>query len=90
MPGEKIDTLVVGGGQAGVAMSEHLGRAAVPHLVLEKDRIAEAWRSGRWDALVANGPACMTAFPAWNLPAMTLTNSSARTAWRATLPTLPP
>ncbi len=54
---EQIDTLVVGGGQAGIAMSEHLTNAGVEHIVLEKNRIAEAWRTGRWDALVANGPA---------------------------------
>lgn len=60
---EKIDTLVVGSGQAGVAMSEHLRDCGVPHLVLEKDRIAERWRSGRWDSLVANGPAWHDRFP---------------------------
>jgi len=60
---ETIDTLVVGGGQAGIAMSEHLGRCGVPHLVLERDRIAERWRSGRWDSLVANGPAWHDRFP---------------------------
>ena len=60
---EKIDTLVVGGGQAGIAMSEHLSNNGVPHLVLEKNRVAEAWRSGRWDNLVANGPAWHDRFP---------------------------
>ena len=54
---EKIDTLVVGGGQAGIAMSEHLSNCNLPHLVLERHRIAERWRSERWDSLVANGPA---------------------------------
>ena len=63
MPDETIDTLIVGAGQAGIAMSEHLGRRDVPHLVLEKNRIAEAWRSGRWDSLVANGPAWHDRFP---------------------------
>lgn len=58
-----IDTLIVGAGQAGVAMSEHLGRLGIPHLVLEKNRIAEAWRTGRWDSLVANGPAWHDRFP---------------------------
>ena len=48
------DTLVVGAGQAGIAMSEHLGKLGVPHIVLERDRIAERWRTGRWDSLVAN------------------------------------
>jgi len=54
---EHIDTVVVGGGQAGLAMSEHLSAGGVPHVVLERDRIAEKWRTGRWDSLVANGPA---------------------------------
>lgn len=63
MPTEKIDTLVVGAGQAGVAMSEHLTRNGVPHLVLERNRIAERWRSERWDSLVANGPAWHDRFP---------------------------
>ena len=63
MPIEKIDTLVVGGGQAGVAMSEHLSNCGVPHLVLERYRIAERWRSERWDSLVANGPAWHDRFP---------------------------
>lgn len=60
---ETIDTLVVGGGQAGVAMSEHLSNQGVPHLVLERNRIAEAWRTRRWDSLVANGPAWHDRFP---------------------------
>ncbi|MFT5503293.1 MAG: putative flavoprotein involved in K+ transport [Gammaproteobacteria bacterium] len=60
---EKIDTLVIGAGQAGVAMSEHLSNAGVPHLVLERDRIAERWRTARWDSLVANGPAWHDRFP---------------------------
>ncbi|KPA90122.1 flavin-containing monooxygenase [Pseudomonas asplenii] len=59
----EIDTLVVGAGQAGVAMSEHLSKQGVPHLVLERSRIAEAWRTGRWDSLVANGPAWHDRFP---------------------------
>ncbi|MDP3263573.1 MAG: NAD(P)/FAD-dependent oxidoreductase [Tabrizicola sp.] len=60
---EKIEALVVGAGQAGVAASEHLGRAGIPHLVLERDRIAERWRTGRWDSLVMNGPAWHDRFP---------------------------
>jgi putative flavoprotein involved in K+ transport len=58
-----VDTLVVGGGQAGVAMSEHLTALKVPHLVLERNRIAESWRTRRWDSLVANGPAWHDRFP---------------------------
>ncbi|MCC8404539.1 NAD(P)/FAD-dependent oxidoreductase [Paraburkholderia sp. MMS20-SJTN17] len=58
-----IDTLVIGAGQAGVAMSEHLTKAGVQHLVLERGRIAERWRTARWDSLVANGPAWHDRFP---------------------------
>ena len=60
---EKTNTLVIGAGQAGVAMSEHLGRMGIPHIVLERKRIAERWRSERWDSLVANGPAWHDRFP---------------------------
>ncbi|MFN4154168.1 MAG: flavin-containing monooxygenase [Paracoccaceae bacterium] len=61
---EKIHTLVIGGGQAGLATSAHLAQHGVPHLVLERARIAERWRSERWDSLVANGPAWHDRFPA--------------------------
>lgn len=60
---EKINTLVVGAGQAGVSMSEHLSRCDVSHIVLERGRVAERWRSGRWDSLVTNGPAWHDRFP---------------------------
>ena len=65
---EKIHTLVIGAGQAGVAMSEHLSRNDVEHLVLERGRIAERWRSMRWDSLVANGPAWHDRFPNMDFP----------------------
>ncbi|MBD8868033.1 flavin-containing monooxygenase [Nocardioides donggukensis] len=60
---QQVEVLVVGAGQAGVAMSEHLSDHGVPHLVLERGRIAERWRTGRWDSLVANGPAWHDRFP---------------------------
>lgn len=65
---EKIETLVIGAGQAGVAMSEHLSSNGVPHLVLERYRVAERWRSERWDSLVANGPAWHDRFPGMEFP----------------------
>lgn len=57
MPVETVGTLIVGGGQAGLAMSEQLSKRGLSHLILERHRIAERWRSERWDALHANGPA---------------------------------
>ena len=63
MSSQEVEALVVGGGQAGLAMSEHLSGCGVPHLVVERNRIAERWRSERWDSLVANGPAWHDRFP---------------------------
>ncbi|WP_017792392.1 flavin-containing monooxygenase [Leucobacter salsicius] len=60
---EVTEVLVVGAGQAGVAMSEHLTTRGIPHIVLERSRIAERWRTERWDSLVANGPAWHDRFP---------------------------
>ena len=60
---EKVDTLVIGAGQAGLAASEHLGKLGVQHLVVERKKIAERWRNERWDSLVANGPAWHDRFP---------------------------
>ena len=60
---QQVEVLVVGAGQAGVAMSEHLSDNGIPHLVLERERIAERWRTMRWDSLVANGPAWHDRFP---------------------------
>lgn len=60
---EKVDTLIVGGGQAGIAMSEHLSNCGEAHLLLERSRIAERWRSERWDSLMANGPVWHDRFP---------------------------
>ena len=51
MPVEQIDTLVIGGGQAGLVMSHRLKQRGLSHLVLERHRIAERWRSERWDGL---------------------------------------
>jgi putative flavoprotein involved in K+ transport len=68
MSSEEVEVLVVGAGQAGVAMSEHLSNSGVPHVVLERHRIAERWRSERWDSLVANGPAWHDRFPGLEFP----------------------
>ena len=60
---ETLNTVIVGGGQAGIAMSEHLTNSGISHIVLERHRIAERWRSERWDSLVQNGPAWHDRFP---------------------------
>jgi putative flavoprotein involved in K+ transport len=63
MSNVKVETLIIGGGQAGLAMSEHLSKRGVSHVIVERHRIVERWRSERWDSLVANGPAWHDRFP---------------------------
>lgn len=53
---ERVETVVVGGGQAGLATSYHLSRSGREHVVLEARRVAEAWRSRRWDSFTLVGP----------------------------------
>ncbi|HPG21941.1 MAG TPA: NAD(P)-binding domain-containing protein [Amaricoccus sp.] len=48
---KRVTTIVVGAGQCGLAMSHALRRRSVDHLVLERGRIANSWRSERWDSL---------------------------------------
>ena len=46
---ERIEVVVVGAGQAGLAVSRELADAGVDHVVLERERIGQSWR-GRWDS----------------------------------------
>jgi putative flavoprotein involved in K+ transport len=45
------DVIIIGGGQAGLAMSRSLALRGVDHVVLERGRIAERWHSERWRSL---------------------------------------
>ncbi|MCQ9386098.1 flavin-containing monooxygenase [Brevibacterium moorei] len=63
MTAEQTEVLVVGAGQTGLATSEHLSAQGIEHIVVERDRIAERWRTERWDSLAANGPAWHDRFP---------------------------
>jgi putative flavoprotein involved in K+ transport len=56
MPMEQIETVIIGGGQAGLAMSYWLGQLGQEHVVLERHRVAERWRSERWDSLTFQSP----------------------------------
>jgi putative flavoprotein involved in K+ transport len=60
VPHEYTETLIIGGGQAGLAMSDMLSRRSLPHLVVEQHRIAERWRSERWAGLRFQ-------FPNWSI-----------------------
>ena len=68
MPDEKIETLVIGGGQAGLVMSHRLKQRGLSHLVLERHRIAERWRSERWDGLKFQFPNWSVRLPDFPFP----------------------
>lgn len=53
---EKVETVVIGAGQAGLSASYHLSRLGCDHVVLERGRVGERWRSERWDGFVLNTP----------------------------------
>jgi putative flavoprotein involved in K+ transport len=47
---QDVDVAIVGGGQAGLATSWYLTQAGVEHVILEAGRVAETWRTRRWDS----------------------------------------
>lgn len=59
----RIHTVVIGAGQAGLAASWHLTRRDIEHVVLERDRIGESWRSKRWDSFTLVTPAWTLKLP---------------------------
>jgi putative flavoprotein involved in K+ transport len=63
-----VETLIVGGGQAGLTMSDMLRQRGLPHLVLERGRIAERWRSERWDGLRFQFPNWSVRLPNYPFP----------------------
>lgn len=58
-----FDCVVIGAGQAGLSASYHLSRLGVSHVVLERGRVAETWRSARWDSFCLNTPNWCTRLP---------------------------
>ncbi|HYU78607.1 MAG TPA: NAD(P)/FAD-dependent oxidoreductase, partial [Vicinamibacterales bacterium] len=59
----QVTAVIVGAGQAGLAMSYCLSELGVEHVVLERGRIAEGWRSHSWDSLRLLTPNWMTRLP---------------------------
>lgn len=60
---KRTDTIIIGGGQAGLAMSRCLSQKGIDHVVLERGRVAERWRSARWDSLRLLSPNWHTRLP---------------------------
>jgi putative flavoprotein involved in K+ transport len=60
-----IDTVVIGAGHAGLAVSHSLTDRAIEHVVLERGRIGERWRSARWDSFRLLTPNWLARLPGW-------------------------
>jgi putative flavoprotein involved in K+ transport len=60
-----VETLVVGAGQAGLAVSRCLTEFGADHVVTERGRVAERWRTARWDSLRLLTPNWMSRLPFW-------------------------
>lgn len=58
-----IDVVVIGAGQVGLAASWHLSHRGIEHVVLERGRVGETWRSERWDSFALNTPNWMNVLP---------------------------
>ena len=68
MPSESVETVIIGGGQAGLVMSHMLRTRGRPHIVLERSRVAERWRSERWNGLRFQFPNWSVRLPDFPFP----------------------
>jgi putative flavoprotein involved in K+ transport len=65
---ERVETVVVGGGQAGLAVGYHLAQRGLPFVILDaNERIGESWRK-RWDSLRLFTPTRYNALPGLSFP----------------------
>ena len=55
--------VIIGGGHNGLAMSKRLAEHGVDHVVLEKNEVANAWRTQRWDSFTLLTPNWQTRLP---------------------------
>ena len=63
---QHTNTVVIGAGQAGLAMSRSLIERGVEHVVLERGRVADRWRNETWDSLRLLSPNWMSRLPGWS------------------------
>jgi putative flavoprotein involved in K+ transport len=61
----RTSTVVIGAGQAGLAMSRCLAERSIDHVVLERGEVANSWRTERWDSLTLLTPNWQSRLPGW-------------------------
>ena len=59
---EQVETVIIGSGHAGLTMSYYLSQLGREHVILERGRVGERWRSERWDSFHFQ-------FPNWTIEA---------------------
>ena len=67
---KRISTIVIGAGQAGLAMSHCLSARGIAHVVIERGEVANSWRKERWDSLRLLTPNWQSRLPgfSWSGP----------------------
>ena len=69
MAAESFDTVIVGGGQAGLATGHHLKKRGRSFVILDaSERVGDPWRK-RWDSLRLYSPASYDGLPGLRFPA---------------------
>ncbi|NNE12293.1 MAG: NAD(P)-binding domain-containing protein [Ilumatobacter sp.] len=66
MSAGRTTVVIIGAGQAGLAMSRCLTDRSIDHVVLERGDVANAWRTERWDSLRLLTPNWLTRLPSWS------------------------
>jgi putative flavoprotein involved in K+ transport len=64
----RTEIAIVGGGQAGLALSYRLTELGRPHVILEQRRVVESWRTKRWDSLRLISPNWSMVLPGFTYP----------------------
>jgi putative flavoprotein involved in K+ transport len=60
---EQVETVIIGGGHGGLTMSYSLSQLGLEHVILERGRVGERWRSERWDSFHFQFPNCTIELP---------------------------
>src|SRR5262245_10739113 len=61
----RTETVIVGAGHAGLAMSSRLTERSIDHVVIERGEVASAWRTERWPSLRLLTPNWQTRLPSY-------------------------
>ena len=65
-PSGRVDVIIIGAGQSGLAMSHFLSARAIEHVVLERGEIANSWQHERWDSLRLLTPNWQSSLPGYH------------------------